>query len=195
MGAAGALASGDRTQDQQDSALFWNNANGTSWLKIGVDVAEGDVIAAVNGVPTLSVADIGSLLRDQADHQVLLRVKPKAGGEREVVVTPVSQQREQALRYAEWEYTRRLAVENDEEGLSPLALANDGRARGEAAGAREIRDPLHVPLRERREKRNPVKDIDPFRAERLVARPGSGTEDELVDSDLPHRATISSRAG
>src|SRR4029079_18208816 len=72
---------------------------------------------------------------------------------------------------------RRLAVENDEEGLSPLALANEGRARGEAAGAREIRDPLHVPLRERREKRNPVKDIDPFRAERLVARPGSGTED------------------
>ena len=90
---------------------------------------------------------------------------------------------------------RRLSVENDEEGLSPLALANDGRARGEAAGARELRDPLHVPLRERREKGNPAKDIDPFRAERLIARPGPRTEDELVDSDLPHRATISSRSG
>ena len=83
--------------------------------RFGVDVVEGDVIAAVNGVPTLSVPDIGSLLRDQADHQVLLRVKPKSGGEREVVVTPVSQQREQALRYAEWEYTRRLAVEKKSE--------------------------------------------------------------------------------
>ncbi len=83
--------------------------------RFGVDVAEGDVIAAVNGVPTLSVPDIGSLLRDQADRQVLLRVKPKSGGEREVVVTPVSQQREQALRYSEWEYTRRLAVEKKSE--------------------------------------------------------------------------------
>ncbi|HKN66645.1 MAG TPA: S41 family peptidase [Gemmatimonadaceae bacterium] len=83
--------------------------------RFGVDVAEGDVIAAVNGVPTLSVPDIGSLLRDQADHQVLLRLKPKSGGEREVVVTPVSQQREQALRYSEWEYTRRLAVEKKSE--------------------------------------------------------------------------------
>jgi tricorn protease len=79
--------------------------------RFGVNVAEGDVIEAVNGTPTLSVADIGSLLRDQADRQVLLRVKPKSGGEREVVVTPISQQRETNLRYAEWEYTRRLAVE------------------------------------------------------------------------------------
>jgi len=79
--------------------------------RFGVNVAEGDVIAAVNGIPTLSVADIGSLLRDEADHQLLLKVKSKAGGEREVVVTPISQQRDQNLRYAEWEYTRRLAVE------------------------------------------------------------------------------------
>ncbi len=56
MGAAGALASGDRTQDQQDSALFWNNANGTSWLKIGVDVAEG------KGLSTLENAQMFALL-------------------------------------------------------------------------------------------------------------------------------------
>jgi tricorn protease len=79
--------------------------------RFGVNVGDGDVIEAVNGVPTLSVADIGALLRDQADHQVLLRVKPKVGAEREVVVTPISQQRDQSLRYSEWEYTRRLAVE------------------------------------------------------------------------------------
>ena len=79
--------------------------------RYGVNVHEGDLIAAVNGVPTLSVADIGSLLRDQADRQVLLRVKSRSGTDREVVVTPISQQREQALRYSEWEYTRRLAVD------------------------------------------------------------------------------------
>ncbi|HEY2378053.1 MAG TPA: S41 family peptidase [Gemmatimonadaceae bacterium] len=78
--------------------------------RFGVNVNEGDIIEAVNGIPTLS-ADIGSLLRDEADRQVLLRVKPKTGGEREVIVTPISQQREQGLRYSEWEYTRRVEVE------------------------------------------------------------------------------------
>src|SRR5262249_7121964 len=85
--------------------------------RFGVNVNEGDVIEAVNGVPTLSVADIGSLLRDQADHQVLLRVKAKSGATpRDIVVTPISQGREQSLRYSEWEYTRRLAVESKSAG-------------------------------------------------------------------------------
>lgn len=78
----------------------------------GVDVADGDVIEAVNGVPTLSVPHIGALLRGQAGRQVLLRVAPGAGGEsRDVVVTPVTQGAADDLRYHEWEYTRRLAVE------------------------------------------------------------------------------------
>jgi tricorn protease len=85
--------------------------------RYGVNVHEGDVIEAVNGVPTLSVADIGALLRNQADRQVLLRVKPRNGGaSREAVVTPIAQPREDELRYAEWEYTRRLAVEEQGKG-------------------------------------------------------------------------------
>ena len=85
--------------------------------RYGVDVSNGDVIEAVNGVPTLSVTDIGSLLRNQADRQVLLRVTPKSGGaSRNVVVTPIAQSREEELRYAEWEYTRRLAVEAEGKG-------------------------------------------------------------------------------
>jgi tricorn protease len=85
--------------------------------RYGVNVREGDVIEAVNGVPTLSVADIGALLRNQADRQVLLRVKPRNGGaSREAVVTPIAQPREDELRYAEWEYTRRLAVEEQGKG-------------------------------------------------------------------------------
>ena len=36
----GALNSLTRTADQTAAALFWNNANGNSWLRIGLDVAE-----------------------------------------------------------------------------------------------------------------------------------------------------------
>lgn len=80
--------------------------------KPGVEVGEGDVIEQVNGVPALSATDVGALLRNQAGRQVLLRVRPKgATASREVVVTPVTQARETDLRYDEWEYTRRLAVE------------------------------------------------------------------------------------
>src|SRR5206468_6085032 len=43
--------------------------------RFGADVSEGDIIEAVNGIPTLSVSDIGSLLRDDADRHVLPKVK------------------------------------------------------------------------------------------------------------------------
>lgn len=77
----------------------------------GVDVREGDVITMIDGVETLAVADPGELLRDKAGKQVLLRV---ASGKtvRDVVVEPVSMAQEAELRYDEWEYTRRLAVDS-----------------------------------------------------------------------------------
>ena len=82
-----------------------------------VDVREGDVIESVNGVSTLTVPDIAVLLRGQAGRQVLLRVKQKGGGaSRDVVVVPVSAQTEDDLRYDEWEYTRRLAVDRAGQG-------------------------------------------------------------------------------
>jgi tricorn protease len=81
-------------------------------LRQGVEVAEGDVVEQINGVPTLGVPDVAVLLRNQADRQVLLRVKPKGGGAaRDVVVIPVSPEREADMRYDEWEYTRRQAVD------------------------------------------------------------------------------------
>ncbi|MGH7605260.1 MAG: S41 family peptidase [Gemmatimonadaceae bacterium] len=84
--------------------------------RYGVNVVDGDVIEAVNGVRTLSVADIGALLRGQSDRQVLLRVKPQTGAARDVVVTPISPDRENNLRYAEWEFTRRMAVDKQTNG-------------------------------------------------------------------------------
>ena len=65
----------------------------------------------VNGTASLSVPDIFTLLRGQADKQVLLRVKPKAGGAaREVIVVP-KWPSSNTSGNDEWEYTRRLAVE------------------------------------------------------------------------------------
>jgi tricorn protease len=73
-------------------------------------IAEGDVITAVNGVETLSVEDLNALLRGQEKRQVLLHLKPAVGGpERDVVVTPTTD--EPALRYADWEQSRRAMTE------------------------------------------------------------------------------------
>jgi tricorn protease len=77
----------------------------------GVDVGEGDVLLAINGRELLS-AGPGELLRNQAGKQVLLHVRPKDKTEaRDVVAKPISLQDEADLRYNEWEYTRRLKVE------------------------------------------------------------------------------------
>jgi len=70
----------------------------------------GDVIEAVNGVSTLSVPDIGALLRNQEGRQVLLTVRSRAAGKsRDLIVVPAGD--EFGLRYADWEYTRRQRVE------------------------------------------------------------------------------------
>jgi tricorn protease len=80
--------------------------------RVNVNVQEGDVIQSLNGVPTLSARDIDSLLRNQADRQVLLRVAPKSGGAaRDVIATPITLAKETTMRYDEWEYTRRQTVE------------------------------------------------------------------------------------
>jgi tricorn protease len=78
----------------------------------GVNVGSGDVIIAVDHRPAADAPDLGALLRGKAGRQVLLTVRPAAGGDaRKVVVTPISTGSEEDLRYHEWEYTRRLAVE------------------------------------------------------------------------------------
>ena len=83
----------------------------------GVNVEDGDVIEAINGAPTLSTPELGSLLRNQVDKQVLLRVKDaKTRKSRDVVVKPVSPKDAADLRYADWEYSRRLAVEEKGKG-------------------------------------------------------------------------------
>jgi tricorn protease len=77
----------------------------------GTRVRLGDVIEMVNGVETLSVADLGLLLRNKSGKQVLLRVKPANGKGRDVIVKPITTLAAEDLRYHEWEHTRRLRTE------------------------------------------------------------------------------------
>ncbi len=82
-----------------------------------VNVKDGDVIVAVNGVSALSVPSLGELLRNQAGQQVILKVKSSSDGEpREVVVKPITPVEEFNLRYSDWEYSRRQMVEKEGSG-------------------------------------------------------------------------------
>jgi tricorn protease len=76
-------------------------------------VREGEVIVSIDGQDLLGMTDERALLRGKAGTQVLLKVKNAAGTARDVLVTPMSDRDESRLRYAEWEYSRRLQVEKE----------------------------------------------------------------------------------
>ncbi|MEO7208406.1 MAG: S41 family peptidase [Steroidobacteraceae bacterium] len=79
-------------------------------------VKDGEVIVSINGESALSVPDERALLRGKAGTQVLLRVRSSAGETRDVLATPIKAADETNLRYAEWEYTRRLKVDAESGG-------------------------------------------------------------------------------
>ena len=76
-------------------------------------VRAGQVITAVNGVAVLTAPDIGALLRNQEGRQVLLTLRTD-NDSRDIVVVPTANAFN--LRYSDWEYTRRLAVEEKSDG-------------------------------------------------------------------------------
>lgn len=73
-----------------------------------LDIREGDVVTAVNGRNALSALDIGELIRNQQGKQVRLTLS-RNGAKRDAIVVPSSGSF--WLRYRDWEYTRRLIVE------------------------------------------------------------------------------------
>jgi tricorn protease len=80
-----------------------------------LNIQVGDVIQAINGEPVLAHADPHFLLRNQHDQQVLLRVRSESEEtSREHVITPIAN--EAALRYRDWEYSRRERVEKEGAG-------------------------------------------------------------------------------
>jgi tricorn protease len=87
-------------------------------LRPGVGATEGDVIARINGVATLSVDDPAVLLRAQAGQQVRLTIYPGGDAQksRDAIVVPIAPDQEFDLRYDDWEHSRRLAVEQKSSG-------------------------------------------------------------------------------
>ncbi len=79
--------------------------------KFGVDVKEGDIITEINGEDVLASPHVNALMRNQSRRQVLLTVRrPGSTEPHQVIVEPLSF--ESGLRYDDWEYTRRLRVED-----------------------------------------------------------------------------------
>lgn len=86
-------------------------------LRQGVELNDGDVITAIDGVSILSGAHPYELLRDKVGKQVLVTYRPKASNDsRDAVLEPISMKDDADLRYSEWEYTRRKAVESQTKG-------------------------------------------------------------------------------
>lgn len=78
--------------------------------KPGSDIRAGDVVTAVNGRPTLDVAHVSDLVRNNAGQQVLLTLSRGEKTWQEVVV-PADAMGEDALRYSDWLISRREAVD------------------------------------------------------------------------------------
>jgi len=73
-----------------------------------LDIRVGDVVTGVDGREALSAINIGELIRDKVDKQVLLTVS-RGKSSRNVIVKPIGNL--YSLRYRDWEYSRRLEVE------------------------------------------------------------------------------------
>lgn len=73
-----------------------------------LDVRVGDVIIQVNGIDALSAMDMGALIRNQQGKQVRMTVK-RGTDTRDIIVNPITD--EYSLRYRDWEYGKRLEVE------------------------------------------------------------------------------------
>lgn len=88
-----------------------------------LNVREGDIIQSINGESTLSVESPFLLLRNQTNQQVLVKLRSASTGkDYQAIVKPISQGDESNLRYSEWEYTRRLRVEESAKVISDTSI-------------------------------------------------------------------------
>jgi tricorn protease len=98
--------------------------------RAGLDVREGDVITAINGRSTVDVPDLAELLRGQSDQQVLISIERGTAPARQLIVKPVSPDRNRALVLTDWQRGRAAAVDKASNGrigylhLSAMVGAN-----------------------------------------------------------------------
>jgi tricorn protease len=82
-----------------------------------VNLQEGDVIQAINGIPTLEVEHPALLLKNKMGQQVLVRVQSADGQSvRDFIIRPINSRQADNLRYDAWEYKSRLYVEEHGQG-------------------------------------------------------------------------------
>ena len=94
----------------------------------GSNISIGDVITAVNGRNAALVAHPSELLRGQAGKQVLLQLRGTDGKDKQAIVVPVAQRREQQLRYTDWRFERAQVVDKASQGrIGYLHLRAMGR--------------------------------------------------------------------
>ncbi|MBT9493030.1 MAG: PD40 domain-containing protein [Paucibacter sp.] len=94
----------------------------------GVNIQVGDVITAINGRPASEAAHPSELIRGQAGKQVLLQFRSADGKDKQAVVTPVAQRREQQLRFGDWRHANARAVDAASDGrIGYLHLRAMGR--------------------------------------------------------------------
>jgi tricorn protease len=101
-----------------------------------VNIKEGDILTHINGRATLDAPHPTALLLNQVGKQALLGIK-SADQTRKVIVKPISTEADDELRYDEWEYTRRLKV--DEWGKGQIGYVHL-RAMSESDIAQWARD-------------------------------------------------------
>ena len=77
-----------------------------------LSIKEGDVITAVNNVPLTAVKDIAELLANKVNIPVKLSLLNRQQKPYDQVVRPFSAGSEAALRYTEWEMSRRHMVDS-----------------------------------------------------------------------------------
>lgn len=99
-------------------------------LQPEINIEVGDVVEMINGVPTASVSYPAILLQNKVDQDVRVKVRSQSEQQSfERVVKPISIAKERDLRYGEWEYSRRLMVEEKSQNqIGYIHLRAMGRA-------------------------------------------------------------------
>ncbi len=106
-------------------------------LAPGAGVLVGEALVAVDGVPVDSVRGPEPLLVGSADHPVALSVEAADGARRDVVVTPLADER--PLRYQAWVADRRAFVHEQSGGRTGYLHVPDMMGAGWAQLHRDLR--------------------------------------------------------
>jgi len=122
---------------------LWDESHGCPLRAPGVNVAVGDAIRAVNGVPLTASHTPGHALMNQAGREVQLRIQPKSGAAREVTVRAL--RAEMPLHYRDWVNKNRAIVHRESKGQVGYVHIPDMGARGYAEFHRGWLPELHYP--------------------------------------------------